>query len=359
MKDFTDEIEIAVVVIPLLFSLPLLANRYSVYDYLLMVLIPTIYLFNYCMYPVNQVPLEEYAFRCLCLVFPYYYLGRIIDIEKFFKIFTILSAICIVMDIFYFLSYVQEAKHADEQIAGSYNMYAAYQVLPHVIMLIWASMRSFSIWKLAVAIIGVFLIISFGTRGPLACIACFTAVYFFFFMRFRYSSIVKASIIALLALAVAFIREIALWLYEYLGLMKMSTRIVEKFIMGNISNDSGRGDIKEILYERLNTDEPFWGYGLFGSQRYGIIYSHDITLDFLFSFGYFVGTLLLVVLLIVWAFVKSKNRFEREFVLFLVSVTIIKLFLSSTFLFEPLFFLMIGFCLKILLEDKCGYESSK
>ena len=141
----------------------------------------------------------------------------------------------------------------------------------------------------------------------------------------------------------------------------MSTRIVEKFIMGNISNDSGRGDIKEILYERLNTDEPFWGYGLFGSQRYGIIYSHDITLDFLFSFGYFVGTLLLVgvVLLIVWAFVKSKNRFEREFVLFLVSVTIIKLFLSSTFLFEPLFFLMIGFCLKILLEDKCGYESSK
>lgn len=354
LGDYTATVELVLVCLLVLCALPTLLNRFSVYDYILLLLFPTVYLLNIVIYPDNAEAIAEYAFQILVSTFPFYFVGKVVDVEKFFKLFFNLSVVCVVLDVFYFLYYAQSAAHVAEMANGGYNMFAAYQILPHVLMLAWGTMKRFRIWKMAVLAIGMLLLVSFGARGPLACLAFFIAVYFIFFMKFKYSLLVK-SVVALGGLIlVFFMREIAVWLFELVGIIKMSPRIIEKFLSGDIGNDSGRGFLKDNLYGRLDSSDPLFGFGIFGSQRYGIIYPHDLPLDLFFTFGYLPGGVLLFGLfaMIIYAFVRTSRKTEREFLLLLVAAAVVKLFLSSSFIIEPLFFLLTGLCLQIILERR-------
>ncbi len=354
LSDYTATVELVLVCLLVLCALPTLLNKFSVYDYIILLLFPTVYLLNIAIYPDNAEGLAKYAFQTLVSTFPFYFVGKVVDIDKFFNLFFNLSVVCVLLDVFYFLYYVQSAAHIAEMAHGGYNMFAAYQILPHVIMLAWGTMKKFMIWKALVFAIGSILLVSFGTRGPLACLAFFIAVYFIFFMKFKYSLWVK-SVVALGGfILVLFMREIAVWLFELVRFINMSPRIIEKFLSGDIGNDSGRGFLKDNLYGRLDSSDPLFGFGLFGSQRYGIIYPHDLPLDLFFTFGYIFGGLLLFALfaMITYAFVRTSRKTEREFLLLLVSAAVVKLFLSSSFIIEPLFFMLTGLCLQIILERR-------
>ncbi len=354
LSDYTATVELVLVCLLVLCALPTLLNKFSVYDYIILLLFPTVYLLNIAIYPDNAEGLAKYAFQTLVSTFPFYFVGKVVNIDKFFNLFFDLSVVCVLLDVFYFLYYVQSAAHIAEMAHGGYNMFAAYQILPHVIMLAWGTMKKFMIWKALVFAIGSILLVSFGTRGPLACLAFFIAVYFIFFMKFKYSLWVK-SVVALGGfILVLFMREIAVWLFELVRFINMSPRIIEKFLSGDIGNDSGRGFLKDNLYGRLDSSDPLFGFGLFGSQRYGIIYPHDLPLDLFFTFGYIFGGLLLFALfaMITYAFVRTSRKTEREFLLLLVSAAVVKLFLSSSFIIEPLFFMLTGLCLQIILERR-------
>ncbi len=354
LSDYTATVELVLVCLLVLCALPTLLNKFSVYDYIILLLFPTVYLLNIAIYPDNAEGLAKYAFQTLVSTFPFYFVGKVVNIDKFFNLFFNLSVVCVLLDVFYFLYYVQSAAHIAEMAHGGYNMFAAYQILPHVIMLAWGTMKKFRIWKALVFAIGSILLVSFGTRGPLACLAFFIAVYFIFFMKFKYSLWVK-SVVALGGfILVLFMREIAVWLFELVRFINMSPRIIEKFLSGDIGNDSGRGFLKDNLYGRLDSSDPLFGFGLFGSQRYGIIYPHDLPLDLFFTFGYIFGGLLLFALfaMITYAFVRTSRKTEREFLLLLVSAAVVKLFLSSSFIIEPLFFMLTGLCLQIILERR-------
>ncbi len=354
LSDYTATVELVLVCLLVLCALPTLLNKFSVYDYIILLLFPTVYLLNIAIYPDNAEGLAKYAFQTLVSTFPFYFVGKVVNIDKFFNLFFNLSVVCVLLDVFYFLYYVQSAAHIAEMAHGGYNMFAAYQILPHVIMLAWGTMKKFMIWKALVFAIGSILLVSFGTRGPLACLAFFIAVYFIFFMKFKYSLWVK-SVVALGGfILVLFMREIAVWLFELVRFINMSPRIIEKFLSGDIGNDSGRGFLKDNLYGRLDSSDPLFGFGLFGSQRYGIIYPHDLPLDLFFTFGYIFGGLLLFALfaMITYAFVRTSRKTEREFLLLLVSAAVVKLFLSSSFIIEPLFFMLTGLCLQIILERR-------
>ena len=59
------------------------------------------------------------------------------------------------------------------EVAGNDNMYRAYLSLPHVTMLLWATLRQFRIWKAVMFFLGTMFLLSCGTRGPLVCLAFF------------------------------------------------------------------------------------------------------------------------------------------------------------------------------------------
>ncbi len=341
----------AIYIVPLLMALPALVKKFCLADYLFYFVCAFYYGWCYVGYPENTPFLNEHVFQCLCCVFPFYFIGRLIDIDSFFNVFVLLSAACILMDLFYFLVYAPANKDMAE-VAGSDNMYRAYQSLPHVTMLLWATLRQFRIWKAVMFFWGVLFLLSCGSRGPLVCLGFFGFVYFLFFMNFRGALYVKGAIVALGVLTLVFLREIALFLAQtFLGL-NLSTRIMEKIVFGDLGNDTYRGDLREILYGVLERGEHFFGLGLFGSGNYGIVYPHFLPLDFFCTFGYSVGSLLLFALtsLVAFAFYIARGTTVRTFILLLFSLSIIKLMLSSTFVMDTFFFMLIGVCIKEVKE---------
>ena len=350
LGDYSELTMGAIYVIPLLMALPALVQKFCLADYLFFFVCTFYYLWCYVAYPENTPFLNENIFVCFCCAFPFYFIGRLVDIDRFFNPFLYLSTACILMDLFYFLIYAPEQKNMDE-VAGFDNMYRAYLSLPHVALLLWALLRQFRIWKAVMFFLGVLFLLSCGTRGPLVCLAFFGIVYFLFFMNFRGALYVKGTIVALGVLTLVFLRELALFLAQtFLGL-NLSTRIMEKIVFGDLGNDTYRGDLREILYGVLERGDHFFGLGLFGCGNYGINYPHFMPLDFFCTFGYFLGSvlLLLVTTLIGWTFWRSRGTLAQVFVLFLFSLSIIKLMFSATFVCEPFFFLLIGFCARQLL----------
>lgn len=359
LGDFAEQTQAAIFVIPMLLALPALLKRFCLADYLFFFVCAFYYGWCYVAYPENSVFLTEHAFQCFCCVFPYYFLGRLVDIERFYNLFMWLSVACILMDLFYFLVYAPGQKNMEE-VAGDDNMYRAYQSLPHVAMLLWAMLHEFRIWKAVMFFLGTMFLLSCGTRGPLVCLGFFGFVYFLFYMNFRGAIYVKGVIVSLVALTVVFLREIALFLAQtFLGL-NLSTRIMEKIVFGGLGNDTYRGDLREILYAALERGDHFFGLGLFGCGNYGINYPHFMPLDFFCTFGYLLGSILMLLLsvLIGWAFLRSEVKLSKVFILFLFSMGIIKLMFSSTFVCEPFFFMLIGFCARQslgtpLMPDAC------
>ena len=357
--NYTDELEFSLIILIIVLSLPALLARLTIADYSFYIGCLFVYGLNFLFFTDNFDPLCENAFTCLCLVFPCYFIGRIIEPEKFFTVFVWLAGICIVMDLFYFIIYVQNMKSLkDAQSILSFdNMYSAYQLLPHVLIMAWSAMRKFNPITLVLTVVGLLLLLSFGSRGPLACAGLFLIVYFLFFMRFRYSKYVKTGIVGLGILTLFFQKGIAIFLKTVFEEMNLSTRIIDRILGGGLTHDTGRSWLTDKLYAILDKNGDFFGCGLFGSQRYGIVYSHSFVCDVHVSFGYCVGTFLLIafMLVLVAGFWTCKNKMDMAFILLLFCAGVAKLFLSSTFLFEPLFFMLIGFC----VANIARYERNK
>lgn len=359
LNQYTDQVIIAIVVIPLFLSIPLLINKFTLFDYTFFSFLIVIYVTNYAIHPENTEYLNKNAYNCLCLASPMYFWGRIAD-EKYYKNFTYISIICIAMSVSYFAHYAQIAKNISE-VASDDNMYVAYNILPHVTLLLWNSLNKFNIFHIVFMIVGVLFLLSCGTRGPLVCLAFFGIIYFIFFMNFKFAFLIKGIILSIAGIMLLFLHEIISYIAFMFTGLNLSTRILDKFISGELGNDSGRSSIKIVFYKILDNSDSITGIGYFGSQRFGYIYPHDIILDFQLSYGYVLGDILLasICCLCVLAIYYSKTKYERCMIIMMFSFTIIKLFLSSTFLTEMFFYALIGYCCKILLDNKntkIGYE---
>ena len=108
--NYTDELEFSLIILIIVLSLPALLARLTIADYSFYIGCLFVYGLNFLFFTDNFDPLCENAFTCLCLVFPCYFIGRIIEPEKFFTVFVWLAGICIVMDLFYFIIYILEKK---------------------------------------------------------------------------------------------------------------------------------------------------------------------------------------------------------------------------------------------------------
>lgn len=352
-----DNVEVAIAVyfaIPVIIALPVLIRKFSIVDYFFYFINVTYLLANYAFFPDNTEYLNEEVLLCIFCIFPFYFIGRLIDIEKTYNAFLILSTLCIFLDIFYFMVYAQANRNMQEVAGGDENMYAAYQLLPHVTFILWATLSKFRIWKAFVLLIGIVFLLSCGTRGPLVCLGFFGIIYFFFYLNFKGALYIKLGIVTFGVIILVNLEAIVLYLAQMFTGLQLSTRILEKFLTGELGNDSYRSILRDKLYGVLDNGDHFFGLGIFGCRNYDIIYPHALHLDFFCTYGYVVGSILLILLftLIGWAFWATKGKLSQQFLLFLFSICIIKLFLSNTFILEPYFFMLIGFCVREVFFNK-------
>ena len=349
-----ERVDIAIaasVVLSVICALPALINRFSLLDYLFYTLCSFYLLSAYVFFPENETFLDENVPLCIFCVFTYYFVGRLIDIERMFSLLVFLSTICIFANLFYYFILSPINKTANE-VMGNDNMNAAYSALPHVCLLLWSTLEKFRIWKAFTTLIGILFLLACGTRGPFVCMGSFGLIYFFFYMNFKGAIYVKTGIVTLFALLIATFNTTLYYITFLFTNLNLSTRILEHFVTGELGNDNSRTVLRERLEEVMENVDQFWGLGPFGCRNYDIIYPHFLPLDFAVTFGYFVGYILLFLLtaLVVYALWLSRGSKRQVFIIFLISLGILKLFLSNTFLTEPFFFMLIGVCITEIIN---------
>ncbi len=348
------EAEAAVVVCIVLAAIPAILNRVAAIDWIVLSGCFGIYILNLGVFPDNYDVLLKHMFPTLCLTVPFFLFGRVLDVKSFLKPMTVISIICVLLDALYFLIYMRNPAQMAERMAGEYYMYQAYRLLPHVMFLGWRGMTELNIWKFLLSILGMFLILAYGTRGPLACLGVFYIICFFCFTKFKYSIWFKSVIVGLFGLVMMFQKPILLFIKDMLSSLDMSTRIIERMLAGGLTHDTGRGFIQMRMYEYLERPDTFWGYGLFGSTRFGIQYAHKFHIDFLFHYGYFIGSLILIYTsyIILKALLLAHTNMEREFITLLICLTILKCQFSGIYISEPLYFGLLGYCTSIIINHK-------
>ena len=348
-EDNIDAFVIVCALIPIVLSIPVLIRRLCLIDYTFYILCVAYFISGYLLYPENETYLDKNALTCIFCVFPYYFIGRIVNIDKSFNLMLMFSTLCILMDLLYYLILAPKLRAGG---AMNYdNMWGAYMALPHTTLMLWAMLEKFRLWKVLMFFFGILFILSCGTRGPFVCMGFFGVIFFLFYMRFRGAFYVKIGIISMGALVLLTLNTTLFYITKLFARLGLSTRILEKIVTGELGDDSHRSVLRDKIYSILDSGNHFWGLGAFGCQNYGIIYPHVLYLDLFCTFGYLVGTfiLILLTLLIVCALWISKGE-SRIFIIFLFSISIVKLLFSNSFILEPFFYFLVGVCVHVLIN---------
>lgn len=355
LKEFTDELEWLIVLVPLVLSIRPISYRLKVNDVFVTVGCFFVYLLNFIIFPENSEALEQHLFLYAVLALPYYLYGIILDVDKFLKPLFYVSLTSIIITILYQLIYLQGGGGSSDIDTTHYNMSLSYNMLQHVLLVSWITLKEMKLWQLPFMILGILLLLSLGTRGPLLCMIVFITTYVLFFQQMKHKNTIRFMVITLAFVAITYLEQIALFFQALMIQYGMSTRIFDKYLNGEIEVSDARDYIKDTLYHELNCDTNGLGFGLCGSYKYVGTYPHNMFLEFWFSFGWVIGSLLL--LLLFSLMIKSSiacrhNRNQLVFLLLLVCGSIIKLQMSGTFLDEALFFMLIGFCINTLRNKK-------
>lgn len=349
LKNFTDELEWMIILIPLFFSLPSFAGKLRAFDYLFVLGCLLFYLLNFVLYPQNDEFLYNRLFNFAVITIPFYFVGATIDIRDFYGVFFSISCTAILICAFYNLFYVGSASYSGDADVSEYNMDLAYNLLPHVLFVSWVSLREMDVWKLLIMLLGLFLLLSLGTRGPVACAILFVAIYLLCFKRTRYQKSFRIAVVLVAVLSLSFLQSFMLFMQFLLQQLGLSTRIFDKYFDDTLEESYGRDFIRETLLDELNIDAGVFGHGILGSYNYVDTYAHNIVLDFLFSFGLIIGPILLLglALLLFNSFRKMRgNEEEQVFLILLIVASVIKLFFSGTFIDDTLFFFLIGYSIQ-------------
>lgn len=355
LGSMTDELEYCIVLLPILLSLPKFLKQIKPEDHFFVIGCLFLYTLNFFFFPQNEVALIKRWLNYSIFTVPFYYIGVTLDIKKFIKAFYYVSITAVIICAFYELSYLQSSSYTGDSDTSEYNMDLAYNLLPHVLMVSWQALKSMRLWKISIMLLGLMMLLSFGTRGPVVCAITFIAIYLLFIRPSKYQKTIRVITISVSIFVISFLDQFMLFMQVFTYQIGMSTRIFDKYLEGDLDKSAGRDYIRETIMRELSTDDSLLGHGILGSYKYVGTYPHNIVLDFLFSYGWFFGTLLLFIILIIIVKMLRACRYDETLLVFgvlLVISSILKMCFSGTYIDDTLFFFLLGYCVQNGLRKK-------
>ena len=303
-----------------------------------------VYFFNILFDVVAKNYLVSNFVSILFVSIPTFFLGLVIQEKKYWDVMHICSIICILATLLHFIVFGFQP----EIDGGNENMGQAYRILPHLLIITLYSFNNRKYYDILVCLIGFILILACGARGPCISVCFFIVSMILFFVRKK-----KLLIFLVLFLGIIFffyseniIKEI-MQLFED---MHLSTRIFEHLLSKSLYDANGRDEIFTTMVTLIKK-KPFFGYGIAGDRQSGvewIAYSHNIIIELIVSYGVFIGSLCVFILLFIGinSFVRTDRRGRQmHSVLFFSGV--FTLLFTSSYLVEPLFFLWLGFAVQV------------
>ena len=346
----SDYVMTIVVVALALLSLPWMIKKMRAADVIFYLVCATIVLGTMLLVYANSMYIKEEAWRILGTVVPLFFIGvsyshEISKKDLFWS--SLFGTIVVFAYQIYSLSLGRELEND--------NMYAAYNVLPSVMYLIYWALehKKLKFWLVGVA--SVIMIFLFGTRGPVLASLVFLLIGIFFYIIMQKSQLARVFYLVVFVVVIIivssqdFLLNAAEFLSEKFEDIGFSTRVFDRFIEGEIAESKGR----ETLYSQIIIaikERPILGYGLMGDRPIIGFYVHNLFLELWCHFGVILGSVIILAIICipVVALIKVRKSDEFGFVLMLSCLVFTKLMFSGSYIFEPYLFLLLGISVSLI-----------
>lgn len=278
----------------------------------------------------------------LLAVVPYILMGAAVtDLDVLERILHTCARVGIVMGA---LSYVVAIVDGHEIHYDDMNN--AYALCIMVCLLV-ADYKKHDVYFLVIGFLSLLLA---GTRGPLICalVAVLLRTVFQEWNQAKRMLKILAGILAIVMLQsnllLGFLNLLSMG-FSTIGVTNL--RIVDYMRDGVLIDTSGRDLLADRVVRKI-WENPFFGYGV-GGDRTALTsetYVHNIFLEMWASYGIILGTVLLG-WMAYWLIkgIGSKDHALRVIATALFSSVVVKLFLSSSYLYAKELFMLLGICM--------------
>lgn len=219
----------------------------------------------------------------------------------------------------------------------NYNMELCYALLLPLFFHVYYAKEKKIYWT--VAFVEFVIIAVYGSRGQLLCIALYALIVF---IKSKNRS--KKMLLVIIGAFVLVVGAIfANQLLNSFGSLvaRFGSRTLSMLIRGNITYDSGRGQIWAEALEKVK-DNPVIGMGVAGELSYLKSSPHNLFVEMMVHYGFFLGIIIcLYVALLLFYLVSRRLNGEKEIIVIMAS-SVIPLMLSSTYLQTPGFWITIA-----------------
>ena len=347
LSNFANVLKIGIYILVITLSLPFILKKIKFRDVIFGLFICIIFVVNISVYPQTAEYLTKNA-DLFAIAFFSFYVGLVMENDKCISVLYSWSQLCMVAIIIHFIVFGLQSEVANG--AGE-NMGLAYRILPHFCLIAMYALNEKKVWDIVLSMVGGILLVACGARGALLCGILFLVFYGIFIS----SPKSKWLLFPVIGGVVIFIYSNLSFCVKILGSvmnsMGYSTRILDAVLTGVLFDDNGRSEIKQFMFD-LALKKPWIGYGIAGDRGWSswMTYSHSIWLELFVSYGFIIGTMILIIIsvLLISAFVYS-NKHEKAFLLVMIfGGGFFKLFLSSSYLLEFQFFMLMGYCLCLI-----------
>lgn len=228
---------------------------------------------------------------------------------------------------------------------AGYDMSTSYALVLPVIMFLFHFFKFKKKGALLAAAVGTLVILLFGARGPLICIAFFVVFYVSSVMnkgKFR-AGLLLSGIGAVFLLF--FVGRYALTILKgVLAEKQIYSRTIDILLSGSFSGSSERGELFEY-YFMLAKQKPLLGWGLQGGWLEKGNGPHNALLEIVLALGFILGTLvsLYLIFLLVKVFLLREG-IEKDILFILLSYNITMYVVMGNWLEKPIFFMFIIWC---------------
>lgn len=350
INEFADIFVPIVVIISILCMMSSIVKKFKATDFFFYLGCLTLYIITYLTFPINERWLDMFMPIVFFQVLPYFFLGLLLDPQKQLRVIEYVSMAYIVLSLIY-LYLTFSTRDVDGEEMG-----AAYALLPHLLIVFNSCLRNFKWYSLLIFLLGLLRLLGTGNRGSLVCIAFFAIVYFLFCSENKHKWVVVLLLGAVTFLGWSRQDFIFDFFSNILGEFGFSTRVFDLAMASELADANGRDTIATFFTGKIR-EGGFLGYGIFGDRSLlndpeG--YPHNLVLEILIDFGVPLGALILIVVAILFfaAFKSCKSTVSKSLFFVLFTVGFVTFFFSDSYLENPMFFLLVGYCVRLVRDSR-------
>lgn len=305
-----------------------------------------LWLFSYIFYPNNRTYIEENYVQFFIYVLPFFWIGYyFIKHKLYLDVFLPIAKVKLILAT---INQLIILLYPSLDIFDGDYMTAANSMLVGLIAVYYLAFRHKKSFDIALMIFSTFILLLSGSRGVFASILFFILVYCAIRTNFKGKLIFISFILLLLIFDFKsiLIQPIASFA-ESIG---YSTHLVDALVDQSFFEDENR----KVLFDGfLNSayNSPL-GYGIMGDRYISVahniwhkpMYPHNFYIELIVDFGYILGSVIALVFtyyLVKGLFFINDSSFQ-DTVVVLASCSFLKLMFSSTFWWDPQFFMLLG-----------------